>query len=291
MDARDVNLSLDMLLRTQNNADGCFNQVGAQLLSKALSGGLDTTSSTNIGLSAYVLISLLKATDSLNLTTNLTYSIKIQSGLECLKNSLFENDESLSRVKTHTLGLVLYAFKLADFEKELTVKINEELERRALVQNGFKYWTELRNKNTTENNQPYWIQSRSADLEITSYILLAKLNKYQEKDLSELVNVAKWINTQRNSLGGFYSTQDTVIALNALSEFSSAFYARNISMKIMYSIMNSNLVNKTLTSVVFINNRNRILTQVMRLDNMLENDVNVVRLRIEGEGTCLIQVV
>jgi hypothetical protein len=288
MDERDVTMSLDMLLSTQNATDGCFSQVGAQLLSKALSGGLDTTASKNVGLSAYVLVSALKSLDALNRTSSPEYSAKIKSGFTCLIHSLFENANSLESTKTHTLGVVLYAFKLGGVYDEIVSKINAELEKRAKVESGFKYWTELKNETAS---QPHWIQSRSADLEITAYVLLAKLYKYQAQDLNDFVPVAKWINAQRNSLGGFYSTQDTVIALDALSEFSSAFYAKNISLRIIFSVTNSLIgSNKTFTSAVVINERNRLLTQVIKLENMVEKGVNLIRFRIEGQGTCLVQV-
>ena len=52
-----------------------------------------------------------------------------------------------------------------------------------------------------------WQINPSADLEITSYILLSKLYNYKNEDLASIVPITKWINSQRNSMGGFYSTQ------------------------------------------------------------------------------------
>jgi hypothetical protein len=57
---------------------------------------------------------------------------------------------------------------------------------------GMKYWNE---------------SSQSSDIELTSYILLAKLINFQNDDAASMVSIVKWINSQRNSLGGFYSTQ------------------------------------------------------------------------------------
>jgi hypothetical protein len=57
---------------------------------------------------------------------------------------------------------------------------------------GMKYWTEY---------------SQSSDIELTSYILLAKLVNFKNDDAASMIPIVKWINSQRNSLGGFYSTQ------------------------------------------------------------------------------------
>ena len=66
------------------------------------------------------------------------------------------------------------------------------------------YWSDKANQ--TEEKNYFW-QKNSADLEITSYVLLSKLNDLKNEDITKAIQIAKWINSQRNSLGGFYSTQ------------------------------------------------------------------------------------
>jgi hypothetical protein len=60
-----------------------------------------------------------------------------------------------------------------------------------IILGGMKYWTE---------------SSHSSDIELTSYILLAKLVNFKNDDAASMVPIVKWINSQRNSLCGFYST-------------------------------------------------------------------------------------
>ena len=203
IDENDIRLSLEMLMSTQNE-EGCFQQVGAPLYSKALAGGLKDR---KVGLSAYVLVSVLKSIDALNLRGQ-EYDAKVKLGLGFLKSSV----EDLQNADTYTLGLVVFAFKLANAsdDRAFTVKINDELNRRAINEDGFTYWTESGQKKDKQDNgkqQPYWQINQSADLEITSYILLSKLYDYKSEDLSSIVPITKWINSQRNSMGGFYSTQ------------------------------------------------------------------------------------
>jgi hypothetical protein len=62
-----------------------------------------------------------------------------------------------------------------------------------------------------DDDKPSKSETASADIETTSYILLAKFINYSKNDLASLPAIAKWINSQRNSLGGFYSTQVSYI--------------------------------------------------------------------------------
>ena len=41
-------------------------------------------------------------------------------------------------------------------------------------------------------------------------------------DLASAAEGARWLTAHRNDAGGFYSTQDTVVALRGLSEFAKA---------------------------------------------------------------------
>jgi hypothetical protein len=66
-----------------------------------------------------------------------------------------------------------------------------------------KYWRE----NSEKKDENVLYAPQSADIELTSYILLAKLENFSKSQATLLIPIVKWINSQRNSLGGFYSTQ------------------------------------------------------------------------------------
>lgn len=74
------------------------------------------------------------------------------------------------------------------------------------VSDGLMYWQEKREDNKPNDN-PWWrpyYRPRSADIEITAYALLAfSLNK----DISVGLTISRWLSQQRNSLGGYSSTQ------------------------------------------------------------------------------------
>ncbi|KAA8582937.1 hypothetical protein FQN60_015483 [Etheostoma spectabile] len=61
-------------------------------------------------------------------------------------------------------------------------------------------------------------QPRSADIEMVSYLLLAQ---HKRGNVTQALSLMKWLSQQRNPDGGFGSTQDTVVALQALSTFAA----------------------------------------------------------------------
>ena len=59
----------------------------------------------------------------------------------------------------------------------------------------------------------------AADVEMTGYMLLSMVR--DDAFFARAPAVAKWLLSQRNALGGFSSTQDTVVALQALSAYAT----------------------------------------------------------------------
>ena len=155
-----------------------------------------------------------------------------------------------------------------------------------------KYWT--------GSSQLNHYKVQSSDIELTSYILLAKLVNFKNDDSASIVQIVKWINSQRNSLGGFYSTQvrinklfldnllfvllkDTVVALDALSKCASVLHSKKINLRVNYSV--NNILAKTVT----INQQNRLLLQKIKLNSLFENKTNILNVSVNGSGSGLVQ--
>ncbi|KAF4086025.1 hypothetical protein AMELA_G00101390 [Ameiurus melas] len=78
----------------------------------------------------------------------------------------------------------------------------------------------------------HWSQSASDDsgslsVEISSYVLLAVLTAGQltTADLGYANRIVSWLVKQQNPYGGFSSTQDTVVALQALALYSTKVFS------------------------------------------------------------------
>lgn len=196
IDESDLKYSFELLMSRQDK-DGSFREEGAKLFSSALAGGLKKDKKT--ALSAYVLISLIKTATSIQDLDN--HDSQIAQAFDYLTNSISD----IENVDTYTLALILYAFKIADSDNEdIIALIETELESRAIHFNGMTHWIESPESTSSS--------SKSADLEITAYILLSKLYGFSDNEkTNSIVSVTKWISSQRNSLGGFYSTQVNTI--------------------------------------------------------------------------------
>ncbi|XP_064539099.1 thioester-containing protein 1 allele R1 [Drosophila montana] len=81
------------------------------------------------------------------------------------------------------------------------------------------WWTEDDQKLRGGKCGRWWCWIWSHDIEITSYALLSLLESEQETP-NTLLDSIRWLVAQRNSFGGFASSQDTVAGLQALIQFA-----------------------------------------------------------------------
>merc|ERR1719259_1391089 len=86
--------------------------------------------------------------------------------------------------------------------------------------------------NSTIAGKLFWStgkNNKARDVELTAYMVL---NLVLKNMLSEALKAIRWLATQRNSRGGFVSTQDTMVALQAISEYSLKIGSEENDLKI-----------------------------------------------------------
>ncbi|KAJ1122260.1 hypothetical protein NDU88_000757 [Pleurodeles waltl] len=201
-------------LKEHQLESGCFNSSG-KLLNNALKeweasqshGGVED----NLSLSAYVTAAMLE------LGRNDTDST-VKRAMACLKDSL------PTVTNTYTLALMAYTFTLADY-KEVRDKVIAELIEQAIKSEGQIHW-ECKDKPKQED-VPYWYQAPSAEVEMTSYVLLAYMSQHHvsKEDIGTASQIVSWLSKLQNPYGGFSSTQDTVVALNGLAIYAGATFS------------------------------------------------------------------
>lgn len=99
-----------------------------------------------------------------------------------------------------------------------------------------------------------WYEKPNAvNIEMTSYAVLALLQAGLYEDALPAV---KWLVNQRNENGGFQSTQDTIVGLQALSKFADRISSTASSVQISVKY------NENLESRININADNTLITQV-----------------------------
>ena len=80
---------------------------------------------------------------------------------------------------------------------------------------GLMYWTE-QNK-ATPSPYTYYYYKSSAEVEMTTYALLAILHEQNDKSSvvgDEIMGIVRWLSKQRNSYGGFASTQVRILLVS-----------------------------------------------------------------------------
>ncbi|KAM6418037.1 alpha-2-macroglobulin-like protein 1 isoform 2-T2 [Pluvialis apricaria] len=166
---------------------GCFQSVG-KLFNNDLKGGVADT----ISLTAYVAATLVE----LHLEKNDTM---VDNALHCLKNI------TLHKTNLYVKALMAYVFTLTK-DTEMREQLLDMLEKE----------TELLTSHSSSE------ESSSSIIETVAYILLAHVSKpdlaFNEASVSKLVH---WLSGRRNAFGGFASTQDTVVSLQALAQYAA----------------------------------------------------------------------
>ncbi|XP_052791384.1 pregnancy zone protein-like isoform X2 [Mya arenaria] len=209
IDEDDVNKSGLWILSHQQE-DGCFPKVG-KTFSSYLKGGLDGDEVT--GLTAFTLVALLEGGFSRSNQS------AIDKGFSCI------GAMDLQAVDTYTLSVIAYAYSLYNPSDDRTTAVLAELDKRKLTRSGQTHWerTPEADKENEDDAGWWYYAAPSAEVEMTAYVLLALLETKTSVD--EMAPIVQWISRQRNAYGGFSSTQDTVVALQALAKFGAVSFS------------------------------------------------------------------
>lgn len=131
------------------------------------------------------------------------YRNTINKGLDYISRYLTEKED------VYTIAICSYILQL--FKHPARQTSLYYLDSRAKTGNNSKWWARDVPKNETQN--PWNYLPKSMDIETTAYALLTFL---EAGLLDDTVPIVTWIVNQQNSLGGFTSSQDTVVGLHAL---------------------------------------------------------------------------
>lgn len=141
-----------------------------------------------------------------------------------------------------------------------------------LVLDESKFWTRFGLNNSTQKS------SKTLNIEITSYGLLAILESGRFTDGFPYF---KWLLNQRNNKGGFVSTQDTVMGLQALAKFAERISIRDNNIEMV--VKADNLLNATHFTI---NPDNALIYQ----SHELPSTVRAINISASGHGFALFQL-
>ncbi|CAB3408447.1 unnamed protein product [Caenorhabditis bovis] len=241
-------------LNLQQLESGAFAELG-EVHHKDMQGGAQEG---GVALTAFVLISLLE-----NDVTN----AKAVAYLEKHLDEVAQN--------AYSVAVVAYALHLANSKQ--AKKAFDMLKKHKLEEkDGSLRFASVHKTEKTKESSAYVFQARPVDIETTSYALLTYL---LNDKTAEAVPIVRWLISQRNELGGFTSTQDTVMALQALSGYAAKTYSANQNLQ--FSVINGKH-NHTFN----ITSRNAIVLQSYQISNL--NDP--ISVNASGNGIVFAQL-
>uniref|UniRef100_A0A3B3CNL4 Alpha-macroglobulin receptor-binding domain-containing protein n=1 Tax=Oryzias melastigma TaxID=30732 RepID=A0A3B3CNL4_ORYME len=174
-------------LVNKQKQNGCFEKSG-KLFNNRMKGGV----SDEVTLSAYITAAFLELETFKN--------VMVTRSLSCLKGSINELNN------TYTTALLAYVFTLAG-DMETRAHLLQHLDKEA-----------VKKGESTET-------SDSLSVEIGAYVLMSLLStSHTAEDLGYASSIVRWMTGQQNYYGGFSSTQDTVVALQALSLYATVVF-------------------------------------------------------------------
>ncbi|GAB1291243.1 Murinoglobulin-1 [Apodemus speciosus] len=204
-------------LSQQQKDNGCFRSSGS-LFNNAMKGGVDD----EMTLSAYITIALLES----SLPASASCCCQSTELPRVILEDHRANGGNANFV--YTKALMAYAFALAGNEDKRN-EILKSLDKEAIKEDNSIHW-ERPQKPRKSVPYLYKPQASSAEVEMSAYVVLARLTAQPgptPEDLALSMSTVKWLTKQQNSHGGFSSTQDTVVALDALSKYGALTFSRN----------------------------------------------------------------
>jgi CD109 antigen len=241
---------------SHQKSDGSFEPVGFihhQDMMEGISG--------ETALTAYVAIALMEAGDTIGSAKAVSY----------LETQLDDID------RAYTMTLVTYALEKGN--SPLREQAYEKMMSMAKEDENGLYWGDdieplpLEEEEMMPGRSPH--MTNTPAIEATGYASLAMV---EHGDALNASRAAKWLISKRNALGGYGSTQDTVVALEALTTFSTGARADvNLDIEVKSSNGTTHL---SLTQENF---------DVLQIVEIPVNDV--VEIKTEGNGEAIAQVV
>jgi len=186
-------------IRAHQNQDGSFDAVGF-VHHQEMIGGL----SGKDALTAYVAIALMEAGETASANRAVSY----------LESRLGQINDA------YELALTAYALELAGSAKR--DQVYQKLMAIAQEDEDGLHWGGGEGPVPLEEDEATLRRPgrpvRSTEIETTAYATLALVKR---GDVFNASRAAKWLVSRRNAYGGYGSTQDTVVTLQALTEYST----------------------------------------------------------------------
>uniref|UniRef100_A0A182T7V1 Alpha-macroglobulin receptor-binding domain-containing protein n=1 Tax=Anopheles maculatus TaxID=74869 RepID=A0A182T7V1_9DIPT len=251
-----IDKALEWLSKVQSS-DGAFPEVGS-ICHKDMQGG----AGSGLALTAYTVVAFLE---------NVKFGEKFKTTVDRALTYISEHISELDDVYAHALAA--YALQIA--KHSLKDEVFASLQSKATKEGDMQWWT----KSVPEQKPTdcWWHRPCSVNVEMSAYGLLATLETCTGL---EGLPIMKWLVSQRNDKGGFESTQDTVVGLQALSRMAAQLSSSEADVSIKVTVPNGQ------AKSISVNKDNVLVLQ----KHELAVDTKKVDMTATGTGCALFQL-
>jgi len=263
----------EFLLKSQR-PDGSFQSIG-KVIHEDMMGGVSGADG-KVSLTSFCLVALLEAAKASSQVEAKMASF--DKPLERAVSFFLESSPSARSAQRRNGGKQAYAAAISAYALALARAYRPSLLTEEILS---AVMSELKSLGTTEDGLAHWggaaqdaapaacprwsshCGGDSAAVETTAYALLAILSSGARSDgghLADALPAARWLIQQRNSNGGFRSTQDTVVGLESLSSFAALAYQSGVDLTVTISSLDSDWQES-----VRVSNGNRDVVQRLEL--------------------------
>lgn len=126
---------------------------------------------------------------------------------------------------------------------------------------GMKWWNKT--SPPSEAQSPWYNATRSVNVEISSYAVLSLL---ENNLIGDALPCIRWLMNQRNDYGGFVSSQDSAVGLQALVAFAERFSSQANNLQLLFNygqntetVLNVNAQNSLVLQTIEVHTYTHIL--------------------------------
>ncbi|XP_041958201.1 complement C5 isoform X3 [Alosa sapidissima] len=211
VDGNDVSKCIYWLVNSCQKADGSFLETSNYKPIKLMGAGADTTEQAAY-LTSFVIIGIKNAMAEVPECNLQLYS----ESLKKAESFLFDSVQSGKLKSLYVRAVTAYALSLLDSSSIPSVTLYEGLQAAASVKGNppvVRFWQE--DSSAANPLKPHKASAQTA--ETTVYVLLTALLRGHASHVKPILT---WLTQDQRYGGGFYSTQDTILTLEALAKYS-----------------------------------------------------------------------
>eukprot|EP00090_Calanus_glacialis_P012233 TRINITY_DN20713_c0_g1_i4.p1 TRINITY_DN20713_c0_g1~~TRINITY_DN20713_c0_g1_i4.p1 ORF type:complete len:1703 (-),score=467.37 TRINITY_DN20713_c0_g1_i4:343-5451(-) len=281
VDTNLVQRSVNWLMKGQME-NGCFRKRGYVHSSYLKGGGSDDS------LTPFVVTALLEAKSRIGVKI---LPNKLVEAVDCMLRTTNTTDVYSTIVTAHAANLLSNKLKMQTEDKEKNLdNLEMTTERKEQIEDLME--DIINRANSSEPGSRFWDNERklskwgyyytsSEAVEMTAYNVMSFTLR---DEVPKALDSVKWLARQRNSQGGFVSTQDTVVALQALSMYAQRVTRIPLDMTVDVTEKHET-INKLNTFRM--NEKNSLLLQTQKLTKLPSKLV----LDTDGAGCAMVQTV